>query len=125
MRFLERVAGKDDMPKLTIDDRVIEVPEGTKVIEAAERLGIMIPRFCYYKPLGSVGACRMCAVKLLDKKSKGVQMSCMLDAKDGMIVSTDHPEVVEFRKHIIELLMLNHPTTARFATKAATACSRI
>ena len=97
------------MPKLTIDDRVIEVPEGTKVIEAAERLGIMIPRFCYYKPLGSVGACRMCAVKLLDKKSKGVQMSCMLDAKDGMIVSTDHPEVVEFRKHIIELLMLNHP----------------
>ena len=36
------------MPKLTIDQRVIEVPKGTKVIDAAERLGIMIPRFCYH-----------------------------------------------------------------------------
>ena len=46
------------MPKLTIDEREIEVPAGTKVIEAAERLGIMIPRFCYHPALGSVGACR-------------------------------------------------------------------
>jgi NADH-quinone oxidoreductase subunit G len=97
------------MPTLTIDDQQIEVMKGTKVIEAAERLGIMIPRFCYYKPLGSVGACRMCAVKLLHKESKGVQMSCMLDAEDGMIVSTTHPEAVEFRRHVIEWLMLNHP----------------
>ena len=97
------------MPKLVIDNREIEVPEGTKVIEAAERLGIMIPRFCYHPALGSVGACRVCAVKFLEGPFKGVQMSCMIDAKDGMIVSTTDEEAVEFRRYVIEWLMLNHP----------------
>jgi len=97
------------LPRLIIDNLEIEVPQGTKVIEAAERLGIMIPRFCYHWILGSVGACRMCAVKMLHKEFKGVQMSCMVDAQDGMIVSTTHPEAVQFRKLVIEWLMLNHP----------------
>jgi NADH-quinone oxidoreductase subunit G len=97
------------MPKLIIDDMEIEVPEGTKVIEAAERLGIMIPRFCYHPALGSVGACRVCAVKFLQGPFKGVQMSCMVDARDGMVVSTSDPEAVQFRRYVIEWLMLNHP----------------
>ncbi|MEJ2658421.1 MAG: NADH-quinone oxidoreductase subunit NuoG, partial [Desulfobacterales bacterium] len=97
------------MPKLIIDEQEIEVPEGTKVIEAAEKLGIMIPRFCYHPALGSVGACRVCAVKFLEGPFKGVQMSCMIDAKDGMVVSTTDEEAVDFRKHVIEWLMLNHP----------------
>ena len=53
------------MPELVIDDRKIKVAPGTKVIEAAAQLGIMIPRFCYHPALGSVGACRVCAVKFL------------------------------------------------------------
>ncbi len=97
------------MPRLVIDDREIEVPEGTKVIDAAEMLGIMIPRFCYHKALGAVGACRMCAVKFLQGPFKGVQMSCMIDAKDGMVVSTTDEEAVQFRKWVIEWLMMNHP----------------
>lgn len=97
------------MPRIVIDDREIEVPAGTRVIEAAERLGIMIPRFCYHEALGSVGACRMCAVKFLQGPFKGVQMSCMIDAQDGMVVSTTDPEAVDFRRHVIEWLMLNHP----------------
>ncbi len=97
------------MPRLIIDDQEIEVPDGTKVIEAAERLGIVIPRFCYHEALGSVGACRMCAVKFLQGPFKGVQMSCMIDAQDGMVVSTTDPEAVAFRKWVIECLMLNHP----------------
>jgi NADH-quinone oxidoreductase subunit G len=97
------------MPKLIIDEQEIEVPEGTKVIEAAERLGIVIPRFCYHPALGSVGACRVCAVKFLQGPFKGVQMSCMVDAKDGMVVSTTDEEVVDFRRYVIEWLMLNHP----------------
>jgi NADH-quinone oxidoreductase subunit G len=97
------------MPKLTIDNRVIEVPEGTKVIEAAERLGIMIPRFCYHPALGSVGACRVCAVKFVEGPVKGIEMSCMQDARDGMVVSTTDPEAMAFRKYVIEWLMLNHP----------------
>jgi NADH-quinone oxidoreductase subunit G len=97
------------MPKIIIDDREIEVAAGTKVIEAAEKLGIMIPRFCYHPALGSVGACRVCAVKFLQGPFKGLQMSCMTDVKDGMVVSTTDKEAVEFRKYVIEWLMLHHP----------------
>ncbi len=97
------------MPKLIIDHREIEVPPGTTVIDAAARLGIMIPRFCYHPALGSVGACRLCAVKFLEGPVKGVEMSCMTAAKDGMVVSTTDPEAVEFRRYVIEWLMLNHP----------------
>jgi len=97
------------MPKLIIDKRPIEVPEGTKVIAAAEKLGIMIPRFCYHPGLGSFGACRMCAVKFLEGPVKGIEMSCMEDARDGMVVSTTDPEAVEFRKYVIEWLMMHHP----------------
>ena len=58
------------MPKLIIENRPIEVPAGTKVIAAAEKLGIMIPRFCYHPGLGSFGACRMCAVAFLADRLK-------------------------------------------------------
>jgi len=97
------------MPKLVIDDTEIEVEPGIKVIEAAARLGIIIPRFCYHPALGSVGACRVCAVMFLEGPFKGVQMSCMIEAQDGMIVSTTDKEAVDFRKHVIEWLMINHP----------------
>jgi NADH-quinone oxidoreductase subunit G len=97
------------MPHLIIDEQEIEVPKETKVIAAAERLGIMIPRFCYHEALGSVGACRLCAVKFIEGHRKGIDMSCMVEARDGMVVSTTHPEAVAFRRFIIECLMLNHP----------------
>ena len=96
------------MPKLVIDGHEIEVPPGTKVIEAAERLGIVIPRFCYHPALGAVGACRVCAVKC-DGPVKGIQMSCMIEARDGLVVSTTDGEAVDFRKQVIEWLMMNHP----------------
>ena len=97
------------MPILKIDHREIEVPAGTKVIEAAERLGIVIPRFCFHPALGAVGACRVCAVAFLAGPVKGIQMSCMVEAQDGMVVSTTDAEAVNFRRHVIEWLMLNHP----------------
>lgn len=97
------------MPRLTIDHRAIEVPKGTKVIQAAEQLGIYIPRFCFHEALGAVGACRMCAVMFLDGPVKGLEMSCMTEAREGMVVSTDHPEAQDFRRQVIEWLMLNHP----------------
>ena len=79
------------------------------VIEAAELAGIMIPRFCYLKVLGSVGACRMCAVSFLAGPVKGIEMSCMVKAADGMVVSTTSEEAVAFRRQVIEWLMVNHP----------------
>ena len=97
------------MPKLIIDDREIEVAPGTKVIEAAARLGIVIPRFCYHPALGSVGACRVCAVKFLQGPFKGVQMSCMIDATNDMVVQTKTPQLQEFRRGVLELMLSEHP----------------
>ena len=97
------------MPKLIIDNQVVDVSNGTKVIDAAEQIGIMIPRFCYHPALGAVGACRVCAVKFIEGPIKGVQMSCMVDAADGMVVSTIDKDAVDFRRHVIEWLMLHHP----------------
>ncbi|HMK65678.1 MAG TPA: 2Fe-2S iron-sulfur cluster-binding protein, partial [Thermodesulfobacteriota bacterium] len=97
------------MPNLIIDNRPIEVPEGTRVIEAAARTGIVIPRFCFHPALGSLGACRLCAVKFLEGPVKGIKMSCMEEAREGMVVSTTDPEAVDFRRQVIEWLMINHP----------------
>ena len=78
------------MPKLIIDSQEIDVPPGTKVIEAAEILGIMIPRFCYHPALGSVGACRVCAVKFLQGPFKGLQMSYLVYQGDQEPVRIAH-----------------------------------
>jgi len=97
------------MPTLTIDNQSITVPDGTNVLEAAKRLGIVVPHFCYHEALGAVGACRLCAMHFLDGPVKGVQMSCMVEAKDGMVVSTLDTEATGQRAHVIEWLMMNHP----------------
>ena len=97
------------MPTLTIDSREITVPEGTNVLEAARALDIVIPHFCYHEALGAVGACRLCAMKITDGKISGIQMACMVRAKDGMVVSTLDPDAMELRSHVIEWLMTNHP----------------
>ncbi len=97
------------MPKLIIDDITVEVPEGTTVLEAAQSVDIPIPHFCWHPALGKAGACRVCAVKMLDGPVRGIQMSCMLPAQDGMVVSTTDPEAMAMRKGVIEWLMINHP----------------
>lgn len=97
------------MPTLTIDNIEVTVPEGTNVLEAARALDIVIPHFCYHEALGAVGACRLCAMRITDGKISGIQMACMVRAKDGMVVSTLDPDAVELRRHVIEWLMINHP----------------
>lgn len=97
------------MPKLIIDNITVEVAEGVTVLEAAQSVGIPIPHFCWHPALGKAGACRVCAVKLLDGPVKGIQMSCMLQAQDGMVVSTTDEEAMAMRQQVIEWLMINHP----------------
>jgi NADH-quinone oxidoreductase subunit G len=97
------------MPKLIIDNIEVEVPPGTNVLEAAKKIGVVIPHFCYHPALGSVGACRLCAMKFLEGPVKGIQMSCMIPAQDGMVVSTGDPDAVRMRSLVIEWLMTNHP----------------
>jgi NADH-quinone oxidoreductase subunit G len=100
------------MPKIFIDNIEYEVKEGKNLLESILTLGMNLPYFCYHPKLGSVGACRQCAVKSFkdadDKKGK-IIMSCMEPIKDGMRISLEDPEASTFRAHIIESLMTNHP----------------
>src|SRR6056297_856717 len=97
------------MPKLTIDNREVTVPEETNVLEAARDLGIVIPHFCYHEALGAVGACRLCAMTFLEGPVEGVQMACMVKAEDGMVVSTLDEKAAELRRHVIEWSMMHLP----------------
>ncbi|MES2215188.1 MAG: NADH-quinone oxidoreductase subunit NuoG [Pseudomonadota bacterium] len=95
------------MPKLTIDDKEITVPEGITVIQACELAGVEIPRFCYHEKLAIAGNCRMCLVEV-EKAPKPVA-SCAMPATEGMIVRTNTPKIQKARAGVMEFLLVNHP----------------
>jgi NADH-quinone oxidoreductase subunit G len=92
---------------LKIDDRVVTVPPGTLVIEAARRMGIEVPSFCYFPGLSLQAACRMCLVEV--EKAPKLQTACTLVATPGMVVRTSTPQVHDARKGMLEFLLANHP----------------
>ncbi|MGD1000868.1 MAG: NADH-dependent [FeFe] hydrogenase, group A6 [Candidatus Brocadiia bacterium] len=95
------------MIALTLDDQKISVKEGTTIMEAAETLGIHIPRLCYHPDLSLAGGCRVCIV---DVKDMGFYMAaCSSTVWEGMIVQTNSPEIRQARRDIVELLLDNHP----------------
>lgn len=96
------------MPKLTIDGIEIEVEAGTSIIQAADQLGIEIPRFCYHDKLSVPANCRMCLVEVSPGPPKP-QASCALACQDGMEVKTDSEMVHKARKGVMEMLLINHP----------------
>lgn len=100
------------MITIYIDGKSYQVEEGDNLLRTCIKLGIDIPYFCYHPALGSVGACRLCAVKRYrdaNDKNGRIVMSCMEPVTDGMIVSVNDEEVKNFRAAVIESLMTNHP----------------
>ncbi len=95
------------MPKLTIDGKEIEVEAGTTILQAAEQLGIEVPRFCYHDRLAIAGNCRMCLVEV-EKMPKPVA-SCAMPVGEGMVVHTANANVQKARKGVMEFLLINHP----------------
>ncbi len=95
------------MPKLTIDGMEVEVAAGTSIIQAAEQLGIEIPRFCYHDKLSVPANCRMCLVEV--EKSPKPVASCAMPCADGMVVKTQSPMAHKARNGVMEMLLLNHP----------------
>jgi NADH-quinone oxidoreductase subunit G len=95
-----------------IENRPYPVNDGENLLQQCLSLGFDLPYFCWHPALGSVGACRQCAIKQFkdeeDKRGK-IVMACMTPAKDGTRISIDDPEAREFRASIIEWLMVNHP----------------
>ncbi len=100
------------MAKIYIDNIEYEVKEGKNLLESILSLGLNLPYYCWHPKLGSVGACRQCAVKSFkgpDDTKGRIIMSCMEPVKDGMRISVNDPEASTFRSHVNESLMTNHP----------------
>src|SRR5262245_34851754 len=96
-----------DTVTLTIDGKAVTVPKGRTVLQAAIESGIKIPYYCYHPGLGIDGSCRVCIVKI--EKMPKLQTSCSTPVADGMVVSTQTPDVVEARASVFEFLLINHP----------------
>jgi NADH-quinone oxidoreductase subunit G len=95
------------MPKLKIDGVEIEVEAGTSILQAAEQLGVEVPRFCYHERLSVPANCRMCLVEL--KGSPKPVASCAMPCGDNMEVFTDSELTRKARKGVMEMLLINHP----------------
>ena len=102
-----------DMITLVIDGFDVTVPRGTLVIRAAEKLGIMIPRFCDHPLLDPVGACRQCLVdiEINGRAFPKPQASCTIPVEPGMIVKTQLTSNVaeKAQRGVMEFLLINHP----------------
>jgi NADH-quinone oxidoreductase subunit G len=99
-----------ELVSVTVDDRQIEVPKGTGLVEAAQAAGIEIPVFCYEPRLGPpVGACRMCLVEI--EGMPKLQAGCTLTVSDGMVIKTSatSAKAAEGQEATLEFILVNHP----------------
>src|SRR5882672_2058152 len=99
-----------DLVTVTVDERTVQVPKGTGIVETAAAAGIEIPVFCYEPRLGApVGACRMCLVEV--EGIPKLQAGCTLSAQDGMVVKTarSSAQAAEGQDATLEFILVNHP----------------
>ena len=95
----------EQMVNLTIDNVKVSVPAGTTVLEAAKQAGINIPTLCYLKDVNAIGACRMCVV---NAGGRALQAACVLPVSEGMNVKTNTPQIRQYRKNLLELVLSSH-----------------
>ena len=95
------------MLKLKVNNIDVEVEEGLTVLQACEKAGVEIPRFCYHEKLSIAGNCRMCLVEM--EKSPKPVASCAMPAAEGMVIKTNTELVEKARKGVMEFLLVNHP----------------
>ncbi|MCR4887295.1 MAG: [FeFe] hydrogenase, group A [Clostridiales bacterium] len=95
----------EQMINLTIDNVKVSVPAGTSVLEAAKQAGINIPTLCYLKDINAIGACRMCVV---NAGGRALQAACVLPVSEGMNVQTNTPQIRQYRRNLLELVLSAH-----------------
>jgi len=95
------------MPRLTINDVAIEVPDGTTVLQAAEKLGFFVPHYCYHDGLSIAGNCRICLVEI--QGAPKLATACTQPVAEGMVVTTRSPKVRAGQEDVMEYLLKNHP----------------
>ena len=104
------------MVHLTIDNRKLEVPEGSTILEAARSIGIHIPTLCAHTELGHTpGACRVCLVEV--ERSRTLIASCVYPVAEGMKVKTNSERVRQARLNVMEFLLSDHPQDCNICQK--------
>jgi NADH-quinone oxidoreductase subunit G len=95
------------MVEIEIDGKKVEVPAGSMVMDAANKLGTYIPHFCYHKKLSIAANCRMCLVEV--EKAPKPLPACATPVSAGMIVRSHSEKAVQAQKSVMEFLLINHP----------------
>ncbi len=115
------------MIKLTIDNKPVEVAEGTTILKAARQAGIHIPTLCYFELAGmnfenKPGGCRVCVVEVVKdfngRPRRNLAPACATDCVDGMVVLTHSQRVINARRTVVELILSDHPTDCLTCAKS-------
>lgn len=93
----------------TLNGRAVEANPGELLIDAAERHGVHIPRFCYHSRMSPVGVCRMCLVEVDGGRGPALTPSCMVPVSPDMLVETESEASIKAQEGVLELLLINHP----------------
>lgn len=93
---------------VTIDGQSVSVPKGTLIVEAARKIGIEIPVYCYHPKLEPVGACRVCVVNV-EGQRRPIMPACATEVAQGMVIHTRDKAATAAREGVLELLLINHP----------------
>ena len=101
---------------LEIDNKTIKVPEGTTILDAAEKAGVHIPNLCYLKGMRGIGACRMCLVEV--EGGRGPVTACTAKVKEDMVINTATEHLQEMRRFVLDLILSMHPLDCMTCTKA-------
>ena len=106
----------------TINGKKVCCPPESTVLEAARGAGIDIPTLCYLKGLTPTGACGICAVEIEEDGERVIRRSCRVRAKDGMVIYTNTPAVIEFRKNQLKEILKKHPNDCLTCSKTGGNC---
>jgi len=104
------------MVKIFIDDKPVEVKEGTTVFAAAEQAGIPIPHLCYHPAFIAEGSCRMCLVEI--EGMPKLELACSTQVREDMKIWTQSEKVIKARKGVLEFLLAEHPLDCPICDKA-------
>ncbi|MEF8799243.1 MAG: 2Fe-2S iron-sulfur cluster-binding protein, partial [Candidatus Bipolaricaulota bacterium] len=101
------------MVRFVLNDKELEVEEGTSILDAALDANIEIPRLCYHEELSPYGACRLCLVEIQENGKSSLETSCQTKVSEGMEVKTHSERVEERRRVILELLLAEAPESEK------------
>ncbi|GBL50206.1 NADH_dehydrogenase_(quinone),_G_subunit [Candidozyma auris] len=106
-RLLSSSARRLAEVNVTVDGKTVSIEAGSSIIQAADKAGVMIPRYCYHDKLAIAGNCRMCLVDV--ERMPKLIASCAVPVQDGMVVHTDSERIHKAREGVTEMLLENHP----------------